>query len=120
MDRYLRVSRIGSLNTQDLRVQEIAGVGPIVRVKKDITKSPNHSAHSRQNRPVGSVLPKDNPYEPEIIIPQTGYDTLDSLPFAGYLLYSYDQKGEHSIIGGDTSPRGYGSGITHGMFSLNA
>ena len=48
------------------------------------------------------------------------YDRLDVNRTEGYLLYSYDKQGTHSILGRDIRPGGYGDGITDGEYRNKA
>lgn len=72
----------------------------------------------RFKMPVGSVTVCD--YPEEICIPESNYDKLDRNRFGGYLLYSYDKNGEHSILGEHITPGSYGDRITDGGFGQKA
>ncbi len=48
------------------------------------------------------------------------FDQLDANRTAGYLLYSYDKRGGHSILGEDIRPGGYGDHITVGDYANKA
>ena len=48
------------------------------------------------------------------------YDRLDVNRTEGYLLYSYDKQGTHSILGRDIRPGGYGDRITDGEYRNKA
>lgn len=72
----------------------------------------------RFKMPVGSV--GECAYSEEINIPESNYDKLDVNRFEGYLLYSYDKKGEHSILGEHIIPGSYGDRITDGGFGKKA
>lgn len=48
------------------------------------------------------------------------FDQLDVNRTAGYLLYSYDRRGTHSILGEDIRPGGYGDRITMGEYANKA
>lgn len=50
----------------------------------------------------------------------TVYDKLDANRCSGFLLYSYDKNGIHSILGENISPGGYGGRITSGSFISKA
>lgn len=51
---------------------------------------------------------------------QTAYDRLDANRCAGFLLYSYDKYGVHSVLGEQISPGSYGGRITSGDFITKA
>lgn len=48
------------------------------------------------------------------------YDQLDENRCPGFLLYSYDKNGVHSVLGENISPGGYGGRITSGSFVSKA
>ena len=48
------------------------------------------------------------------------YDVLDENRCPGFLLYSYDKNGTHSVLGENISPGGYGGRITSGGFVSKA
>lgn len=48
------------------------------------------------------------------------YDKLDANRCSGFLLYSYDKNGIHSVLGENISPGSYGGRITSGSFASNA
>lgn len=72
----------------------------------------------RLKMPVGSV--GECNYSEEINIPESNYDKIDVNRFEGYLLYSYDKNGEHSILGEHIIPGSYGDRITDGGFGKKA
>lgn len=51
---------------------------------------------------------------------QTAYDRLDANRCAGFLLYSYDKHGAHSVLGEHITPGSYGGRITSGDFITKA
>lgn len=51
---------------------------------------------------------------------ENAFDQLDANRTAGYLLYSYDKRGVHSILGEDIRPGGYGDRITVGNYANKA
>ena len=51
---------------------------------------------------------------------QTAYDRLDANRCAGFLLYSYDKYGAHSVLGEHITPGSYGGRITSGDFITKA
>lgn len=51
---------------------------------------------------------------------QNAFDRLDCSRAEGYLLYSYNRQGTHSIIGHDNQPGTYGGRITSGDFGRKA
>lgn len=51
---------------------------------------------------------------------ESSFDKLDVNRSAGFLLYSYDKRGGHSILGRDVSPGYYGGRITSGDFIRKA
>ena len=51
---------------------------------------------------------------------QNAFDRLDCSRAEGYLLYSYNKQGTHSIIGHDNQPGTYGGRITSGDFGRKA
>ena len=51
---------------------------------------------------------------------QTVYDRLDANRCAGFLLYSYDKYGAHSVLGEHITPGSYGGRITSGDFITKA
>lgn len=48
------------------------------------------------------------------------YDMLDANRCSGFLLYSYNKNGVHSVLGEDISPGSYGGRITSGSFVSKA
>lgn len=48
------------------------------------------------------------------------YDQLDENRCPGFLLYSYDKNGTHSVLGENISPGSYGGRITSGSFVSKA
>lgn len=52
--------------------------------------------------------------------PSTVYDLLDENRCPGFLLYSYDKNGTHSVLGENISPGSYGGRITSGGFVSKA
>lgn len=48
------------------------------------------------------------------------YDKLDENRCPGFLLYSYDKNGAHSVLGENISPGSYGGRITSGRFISKA
>lgn len=48
------------------------------------------------------------------------YDKLDANRCSGFLLYSYDKNGVHSVLGENISPSSYGGRITSGSFASKA
>jgi len=48
------------------------------------------------------------------------YDKLDANRCSGFLLYSYDKNGVHSVLGENISPGSYGGRITSGSFASKA
>lgn len=53
-------------------------------------------------------------------VPSTVYDMLDENRCPGFLLYSYDKNGTHSVLGENISPGSYGGRITSGGFVSKA
>lgn len=51
---------------------------------------------------------------------QNAFERLDCSCAEGYLLYSYNKQGAHSIIGHDNQPGTYGGRITSGEFGTKA
>lgn len=51
---------------------------------------------------------------------ENAFDRLDVNRTEGHLLYSYDKKGTHSILGKDIAPGGYGDRITNGSYADKA
>jgi hypothetical protein len=51
---------------------------------------------------------------------QTVYDRMDANRCAGFLLYSYDRRGAHSVLGENITPGSYGRGNTDGEFKMKA
>lgn len=66
--------------------------------------------------PLGSI----SAYEEVGVPPVIDFDKLDVNRGAGYLLYSYDKKGTHSILGDHVKPGSYGDRITDGDFGKKA
>ncbi len=52
--------------------------------------------------------------------PSSVYDKLDENRCPGFLLYSYDKNGVHSVLGENISPGSYGGRITGGGFVSKA
>ena len=52
--------------------------------------------------------------------PSSVYDQLDENRCPGFLLYSYDKNGVHSVLGENISPGSYGGRITSGSFVSKA
>jgi hypothetical protein len=51
---------------------------------------------------------------------QTVYDRMDANRCAGFLLYSYDRRGAHSVLGENITPGSCGGGNMGGEFKMKA
>lgn len=106
-----------SANREALAIVEVCQIS---NQRKEDAKERAKEKRERQRKspgvPVGSIPNR----EEEIILPQTPYDMLDVNRCAGFLLYSYNKKGTHSILGEDIKPGSYGGRITNGEFGRKA
>ena len=59
-------------------------------------------------------------YKKKQEVQSTVYDMLDENRCPGFLLYSYDKNGTHSVLGENISPSSYGGRITSGGFVSKA
>ncbi|MDE7206147.1 MAG: hypothetical protein K2N90_03130 [Lachnospiraceae bacterium] len=59
-------------------------------------------------------------YRKQQEVPSSIYDKLDENRCPGFLLYSYDKNGGHSVLGENISPGSYGGRITSGSFVSKA
>lgn len=108
--------------TKDLDGQAmvIVEVCQISNQRKEDARERSKEKRERQRKSPGVPVGRMPGMEEEIILPQTPYDTLDANRCAGFLLYSYDKHGAHSILGEDISPGSYGGRITNGEFGRKA
>ena len=98
----------------------IVEVCRISNQRKEDAKERTKEDRARQRRSPGVPVGNVPDMEEEIILPQTSYDMLDVNRCAGFLLYSYDKYGTHSILGEDNKPGGYGGRMTNGEFGRKA
>ncbi|MBQ3165091.1 MAG: hypothetical protein IJC02_11275 [Lachnospiraceae bacterium] len=98
----------------------IVEVSQISNQRKEDAKERIKEKRERQRKSPGVPVGSIPDLEEEIILPQTPYDMLDVNRCAGFLLYSYNKHGTHSILGEDIKPGSYGGRITNGEFGRKA
>lgn len=98
----------------------IVEVCQITNQRREDAKERSKEKRERQRKSPGVPVGRMPDMEEEIILPQTPYDTLDVNRCAGFLLYSYDKHGVHTILGEDIKPGSYGGRITNGEFGRKA
>lgn len=98
----------------------IVEVCQISNQRREDAKERTKEKRERQRKFPGVPVGRMPDLEEEIMLPQTPYDTLDVNRCAGFLLYSYDKHGTHSVLGEDISPGSYGGRITNGEFGTKA
>lgn len=104
--------------------QESPGTMEVVEVyrlanqrKQDAKERAKEKKHSKSINV--DELQKEQGNDSEIWC-QNAFERLDCSCAEGYLLYSYNKQGTHSIIGHDNQPRTYGGRITSGEFGRKA
>ena len=95
----VEASQIESCRRRDAREQNISQNG----------KKKGRAGATEQSLPTDADSQKANAFE-----------QLDVNRTAGYLLYSYDKRGIHSILGEDIRPGCYGDRITDGDYTNKA
>ncbi len=98
----------------------IVEVCQISNQRREDAKERTKEQRERQRKSPGVPAGPIPDQEEEIILPQTPYDMLDVNRCAGFLLYSYDKRGTHCILGEDNKPGSYGGRITGGEFGRKA
>lgn len=98
----------------------IVEVCQISNQRKEDAKERTKEKREQQRKSPGVPVGRIPEMEEEIVLPQTPYDMLDVNRCAGYLLYSYDKHGGHSVLGEDIKPGGYGGRITNGEYGEKA
>lgn len=99
---------------------EIVEVCQISNQRREDAKERSKEKRERQRKSPGVPVGRIPDMEEEIVLPQTPYDMLDVNRCAGFLLYSYDKHGTHTILGEDIKPGSYGGRITNGEFGRKA
>ena len=100
-------------NREALAIVEVCQISN--QRKKD-ARERSKEKRERQRKSPGVPVGRIPDMEEEIVLPQTPYDMLDVNRCAGFLLYSYDKRGTHSILGENNKPGSYGGRITNGEF----
>ena len=100
--------------------QVIVEVCQISNQRKEDARERTKEKREQEKRSPGVPVGKLAGMEDEIVLPQTAYDMLDVNRCAGFLLYSYDKHGTHSILGEDNKPGNYGGRLTNGKFGRKA
>lgn len=104
-------------NREALAIVEVCQIS---NQRREDARERNKEKRERQRKSPGVPVGSIPEMEEEIILPQTPYDMLDVNRCAGFLLYSYDKHGTHSILGEDIKPGSYGGRITNGEFGRKA
>ena len=104
----------------DHEAMAIVEVCQISNQRKEDAKERTKEKRERLRKSPGVPVGKIPGMEEEIILPQTPYDMLDVNRCAGFLLYSYDKHGTHTVLGEDNRPGSYGGRITNGEFGRKA
>lgn len=117
--RDIKDARMESMSMQQA-LSFYVEVCQISNQRKEDAKERTKEDRDRQRRTPGVPVGNIPGMEEEIVLPQTSYDMLDVNRCAGFLLYSYDKHGTHSILGEDNKPGGYGGRITNGEFGRKA
>ncbi len=94
----------------------IVEVCQISNQRREDAKERTKEKRERQKRSPGVPVGSIPEMEEEIVLPQTPYDRLDENRGAGFLLYSYDKHGAHSVLGEHHKTSGYGGSMTNGDF----
>lgn len=102
------------------QAMEIVEVCQISNQRKEDAKERTKEKRERQRKSPGVPVGRIPEMEEEIVLPQTPYDMLDVNRCAGFLLYSYDKHGTHTVLGEDCKPGSYGGRITNGEFGRKA
>lgn len=74
------------------------------------------TGNDKQEKSDGELDP-----DPKEALPDSHWEPLDSFSIKqSYLLYSYNNTGDHSLVGNMVSPRGYSGNLTNGYFKSKA
>ncbi|MEE1257953.1 MAG: hypothetical protein UHN47_15795 [Lachnospiraceae bacterium] len=104
-------------NREALAIVEVCQIS---NQRKEDAKERTKEKRERQRKSPGVPVGRIPGQEEEIILPQTSYDMLDVDRCAGFLLYSYNKQGIHSILGENINSGSYGGRITNGEFGRKA
>lgn len=104
IDRYMAVVKVSQLENQRRRDAKER-----IQIRNQDKKHRGRAGATAQSLPCDAGQQQEN-----------ALDRLDVNRTEGYLLYSYDQTGAHSILGRDIRPGSYGGRITMGNYAQKA